>query len=182
MKWNPWGGPPSGGKFPLPPLGGRGSSPLLRGMREGAFPSHGKARGSVPCERLGLEPGHHTGALPQSRRSSSHGCCQIPEHRMRSDCPSGLSLASGSGSIAAVRLRCRGEGVSLVLTGERGRELTTPAVGLRSRRCVVKPDPQRRMASPPGARRKGKGASPRPSPLYEVFLRENFLGCTCQQV
>ena len=101
----------------------------------------------------------------QSRRSSSHGCCQIPEHRMRSDCPSGLSLAGGSGSIAAVRLRCRGEGVSLALTGERGRELLTPAVGLRSRRCVVKPDPQRRMASPPGARRKGKGASPRPSPL-----------------
>ena len=176
------GRPPLGGRFPLPPLGGRGSSPLLRERREGAFPKGGKARGSAPrVGGLALgKPGHHTGALPQSRRSSSHGCCQIPQHRMRSDCPSGLSLAGGSGSIAAVRLRCRGEGVSLALTGERGRELTTPAVGLRSRRCVVKPDPQRRMASPPGARRKGKGASPRPSPLHEVFLTENFLECICQ--
>ncbi len=43
--------------------------------------------------------------------------------------------------MAAVRPTCRGEGVSPAITGRKGRELTTPAVGLRSRRCVVKPDP-----------------------------------------
>ena len=43
--------------------------------------------------------------------------------------------------MAAVRPRCRGEGVSQAIIGKRGRELKTPAVGLRSRRCVVKPDP-----------------------------------------
>jgi hypothetical protein len=37
--------------------------------------------------------------------------------------------------------RRRGKGVSLAITGKRGRELITPAVGLRSCRCVVKPDP-----------------------------------------
>ena len=43
--------------------------------------------------------------------------------------------------VAMSRRRRRGEGVSPAITGKRGRELITPAVGLRSRRCVVKPDP-----------------------------------------
>ena len=77
----------------------------------------------------------------QSRRLALHSCQSSSQHRMRSDCPLGLSLASGSSLMATVRPRCRGEGVSPAFTGRRGRELTTPAVGLRSRRCVVKPDP-----------------------------------------
>jgi hypothetical protein len=77
----------------------------------------------------------------KSRCLALHSCQSSSQHRMRSDCPLGLSLASGSSLMAAVRPRCRGEGVSPAITGKRGRELTTPAVGLRSRRCVVKPDP-----------------------------------------
>ena len=40
-----------------------------------------------------------------------------------------------------MRQRCRGEGVFLASTGKKGREPKTPAVGLRNRCCVVKPDP-----------------------------------------
>ena len=60
---------------------------------------------------------------------------------MRSGCPSGLPLACRSGLIAAVRQRCRGKGVFLASCGEKGREPKTPAVGLRDRCFVVKPDP-----------------------------------------
>ena len=81
------------------------------------------------------------GLRTQSRRLALHGCHSSSQHRMRSDCPLGLSLAGGSSLMAAMRPRCRGKGVSPAFTGRRGRELTTPAVGLRSRRCVVKPDP-----------------------------------------
>ena len=104
--------PPSGGAlrggFPLPPFGGEGGLSFLSGEERRSLPKGGRpvaARHVWGAWRW--KPVHRTGALPQSRRSSSHGCCQIPEHRMRSDCPSGLSLAGGSGSIAAVRLRCR---------------------------------------------------------------------------
>ena len=43
--------------------------------------------------------------------------------------------------MAAVRQRRYGEGVFLAPGGEKGREHNTPAVGLRNRCCVVKPDP-----------------------------------------
>ena len=46
--------------------------------------------------------------------------------------------------------------------------------GCRTAVLWQNPTRQRRTASPLGARRKGKGASPRPSPLYRVFLAENF--------
>ena len=81
------------------------------------------------------------GPRTQSRRLALHGCHSSSQHRMRSYCPLGLSLAGSSALTAAVRQRCHGEGVSLVFFDRRGRELTTSAVGLRSRCCVVKPDP-----------------------------------------
>ena len=131
-----------GGNSPSPLRGEGVLSSLSREERRG-FSKKGKARGSAP--RVGGlavgKPGHHTRALPQSRRLALHDCHSSSQHRMRSDCPLGLSLAGGSGLTAAVRQRCHGEGVSLAFFGRRGRELTTPAVGLRSRRCVVKPDP-----------------------------------------
>ena len=43
--------------------------------------------------------------------------------------------------MAAVRQRRYGEGVFLAPGGKKGREPKTPAVGLRNRCCVVKPDP-----------------------------------------
>ena len=134
--------PPIRGEFPFTPSGGGGPLFSFERREKGLF-KKGKARGSAP--RVGGlavgKPGHHTRALPQSRRLALHDCHSSSQHRMRSDCPLGLSLAGGSSLMAAVRPRCRGEGVSPAFTGRRGRELTTPAVGLRSRRCVVKPDP-----------------------------------------
>ena len=106
--------PFGGGNSPSPPLGGGG--PLLSFGRGEKGPSQGgKARGSAPrVGGLALgKPGHHTGALPQSRRFASHGCPSSPQHRMRSDCPSGLSLAGGSGLMAAVRPKCRDVPVAL---------------------------------------------------------------------
>ena len=99
---------PRGGTFPHPPLGGVGvlSSPSgeeRRGLSQGGKGPWQRAT----CGGLGLGPGHRTGALPQSRRFASHGCPSSPQHRMRSDCPSGLSLAGGSGLMAAVRPKCR---------------------------------------------------------------------------
>ena len=76
---------------------------------------------------------------------------------MRSDCPSGLSLACWSGLIAAVRQRCRGKGVFLASGGKRGREPKTPAVGLRDRCCVVKPDPITTQGQSPWGASEGEG-------------------------
>ena len=117
-----WGGippPPSGEGILSPPRGGE-----KRSFSRGEGPWRRAARGWL--------------GLGQARPPHTHSSSQ---HRMRSDCPLGLSLAGGSGLMAAVLHRCRGEGVSLVFTGRRSREPKTPAVGLRSRRCVVKPDP-----------------------------------------
>ena len=96
---------------------------------------------------------------------------------MRSDCPSGLSLAGGSGLMAAVRPRCRGEGVSLASKGRRGRELNTPAVenetpavGLRSRRCVVKPDPITPHGQSSRGAAEGEGRFPTAITTLQSFL------------
>ena len=117
------------------------------------------------------------GPRTQSRRLALHGCHWSSQHRMRSDCPLGLSLAGGSSLMAAVRPRCRGDGVSPAFTGRRGRELTTPAVGLRSRRCVVKPDPITSHGQSSRGAAEGKGRFPTATALClntEAFILVNF--------
>ena len=73
----------------------------------------------------------------------------------------------------ALRLRCRGEGVSSAITGKRGREFTTPAVGLRSRRCVVKPDP----ITPHGQSSRGaaEGEGRFPTAMVKVLFQNTSL-------
>ena len=89
-----------------------------RGVRGGGGPSH-NSRDVLRC----------TAAF----RARSTACAVIASWGFYSQARSSL--------MAAMRPRCRGKGVSPGFTGRRGREFTTPAVGLRSRRCVVKPDP-----------------------------------------
>ena len=54
------------------------------------------------------------------------------------------------------------EGVFAAIISSEGRGPNIPGGGLRSRCCVVTPARQRRKASPLGARRKERSASPRP--------------------
>jgi hypothetical protein len=54
------------------------------------------------------------------------------------------------------------EGVFAAIISGEGRGPNIPGGGLRNRFCVVTPARQRRMASPLGARRKERSASPQP--------------------
>ena len=79
--------------------------------------------------------------------------------------------------MAAVRPRCCGEGVSPALTGRRGWELMTPAVGLRSRRCVVKPDPIAPLGQSSRGAAEGEGRFPTAMVFYlktEAFILVHF--------
>ena len=84
----------------------------------------------------------------------------------------------------AMRLRCRGEGVSPAITGRRGRELTTPAVGLRSRR-LVKPDPITPHGQSSRGGAEGDGRFPTAMALYlktEAFILVHFLFLPSRQL
>ena len=73
---------------------------------------------------------------------------------------------------AAVRQRRYGEGVFLAPGGEKGREPKTPAVGLRNRCCVVKPDPITTHGQSPWGASEGEGRlSTATSAAYQVLLK-----------
>ena len=109
------------------------------------------------------------GPRTQSRRLALHCFLSSSQRRMRSDRPLGLSLACSSSLMEAMRPRCRGKGVSPDFTSRRGWELTTPAVGLRSRRCVVKPDP----ITPHGQSSRGAAEGEGRFPTAKAFCFKN---------
>ena len=113
------------------------------------------------------------GPRTQSRRLALHGCLSSSQRRMRSDRPLGLSLACSSSLMAAMRPRCRGKCVSPGFTGRRGREFTTPAVGLRSRRCVVKPDPITPHGQSSRGAAEGEGRFPT-AMAAAIFINKSF--------